>query len=333
MKILVTGGTGFIGSHTAVQLINAGHDAVILDNFSNSSPDVADKIKMITSKSVKLYHDDILDRGCLKAIFSEQKIDAVIHFAGLKSVSESTKKPLEYYENNVSGTITLCEEMLAAGCKNLIFSSSATVYSAENAVPFKETDKTGTINPYGASKLMVEDILRDLCKAEPSLNVMILRYFNPVGAHESGLIGENPNGIPNNLVPYIAKVAAGKLNCLNVYGNDYDTPDGTGVRDYIHVSDLAEGHVKALEYLAKQNGICETVNLGTGKGSSVLDMVAAYEKASGADIPYRFAPRRAGDVAVSYADAAKAEELLGWKAERSINQMCADSWNFAKNLI
>ena len=333
MNILVTGGTGFIGSHTAVQLINAGHNVVILDNFSNSSPDVADKIQMITSKSVKLYHGDILDRSCLKAILSEQKTDAVIHFAGLKSVSESIKKPLEYYENNVSGTITLCEEMLAAGCKKLIFSSSATVYSTEGTAPFKETDKTGTINPYGASKLMVEDILRDLCKAEPTLNVMVLRYFNPVGADESGLIGENPNGIPNNLVPYIAKVAAGKLDYLNVYGNDYDTPDGTGVRDYIHVSDLAEGHIKALEYLTDKNGTYEIVNLGTGRGSSVLDMVAAYEKASGINIPYRIAPRRAGDVAVSYADAAKAKELFGWEAKYDILKMCADSWNFAKKLI
>lgn len=326
--VLVTGGAGFIGSHTSVELLNAGYDIIILDNFVNSKPESLKRIKELTGKDFKFYQADIRDEEAMTKVFAENKIDAVIHFAGLKSVPQSVKEPLNYYDNNIAGTVCLCRVMDKAGCKKLVFSSSATVYGSKNPSPLREDMPTGgTTNPYGTTKYFIEQILQDLCVSDSEWGVSILRYFNPIGAHKSGRIGEDPNGIPGNLMPYITQVAIGKLECLNVCGNDYPTPDGTGVRDYIHVVDLAIGHIKALDRLLKVKG-CEVYNLGTGKGYSVLDVVKAFEKASGIKINYRIAPRRAGDVACCYADATKAKELLGWQAQYDIDDMCADSWRW-----
>ena len=326
--VLVTGGAGFIGSHTSVELLNAGYDIIILDNFVNSKPESLKRIKELTGKDFKFYHADIRDEEAMTKVFAENKIDAVIHFAGLKSVPQSVKEPLNYYDNNIAGTVCLCRVMDKAGCKKLVFSSSATVYGSKNPSPLREDMPTGgTTNPYGMTKYFIEQILQDLCISDSEWGVSILRYFNPIGAHKSGRIGEDPNGIPGNLMPYITQVAIGKLECLNVCGNDYPTPDGTGVRDYIHVVDLAIGHIKALDRLLKVKG-CEVYNLGTGKGYSVLDVVKAFEKASGLKINYRIAPRRAGDVACCYADATKAKEVLGWQAKYDIDDMCADSWRW-----
>lgn len=326
--VLVTGGAGFIGSHTSVELINAGYDIIILDNFVNSKPESLKRIKELTGKDFKFYQADIRDEEAMTKVFAENKIDAVIHFAGLKSVPQSVKEPLNYYDNNIAGTVCLCRVMDKAGCKKLVFSSSATVYGSKNPSPLREDMPTGgTTNPYGTTKYFIEQILQDLCISDSEWGVSILRYFNPIGAHKSGRIGEDPNGIPGNLMPYITQVAIGKLECLNVCGNDYPTQDGTGVRDYIHVVDLALGHIKALDRLLKVKG-CEVYNLGTGKGYSVLDVVKAFEKASGIKINYRIAPRRAGDVACCYADATKAKEVLGWQAQYDIDDMCADSWRW-----
>mgnify|MGYP001022449365 FL=1 len=326
--VLVTGGAGFIGSHTSGELLNAGYDIIILDNFVNSKPESLKRIKELTGKDFKFYQADIRDEEAMTKVFAENKIDAVIHFAGLKSVPQSVKEPLNYYDNNIAGTVCLCRVMDKAGCKKLVFSSSATVYGSKNPSPLREDMPTGgTTNPYGTTKYFIEQILQDLCISDSEWGVSILRYFNPIGAHKSGRIGEDPNGIPGNLMPYITQVAIGKLECLNVCGNDYPTPDGTGVRDYIHVVDLALGHIKALDRLLKVKG-CEVYNLGTGKGYSVLDVVKAFEKASGIKINYRIAPRRAGDVACCYADATKAKEVLGWQAQYDIDDMCADSWRW-----
>jgi len=329
MAILVTGGAGYIGSHTCVELLQAGEDIVLLDNFSNAKPQVVNRIKELSGRDFPLYAVDILHREGLEKIFAREDIEAVIHFAGLKAVGESVKIPLDYYQNNVSGTINLCQVMARAGCKKIVFSSSATVYGNSTDVPFREDSPLSTTNPYGSTKRMVEDILRDLCASDPEWSACLLRYFNPIGAHKSGLLGEDPNGIPNNLLPYIAKVAVGQLERLNVFGNDYDTPDGTGVRDYLHVVDLAIGHLKALDYVRTHKG-AEAINLGTGRGYSVLEVVKAFEKASGVTIPYRIAPRRPGDIATCYADPSKAKKLLGWEAARSLEEMCADAWNFTR---
>lgn len=331
MAILVTGGAGYIGSHTCVELLNAGYEVVVLDNLSNSSEKSLERVKELTGKDLVFYKGDILDREILKRIFAEQKIDSCIHFAGLKAVGESVQKPWEYYNNNISGTLTLVDEMRRHGCKNIIFSSSSTVYGTPEKVPVtEETPKGVCTNPYGWTKHMLEQILSDVQNADPEWNVILLRYFNPIGAHKSGRIGENPNGIPNNLMPYITQVAVGKLEKLGIFGDDYDTPDGTGVRDYIHVVDLAVGHVKALKKIEEKAGLC-IYNLGTGVGYSVLDIVKNFEKATGIKIPYEIKPRRAGDIAMNYADAGKAEKELGWKAENGILEMCADSWNWQKN--
>ncbi|MBP1559904.1 MAG: UDP-glucose 4-epimerase GalE [Oscillospiraceae bacterium] len=325
--ILVTGGAGFIGSHTCVELLEAGYDIVVMDNFSNSKPEALNRIKKITGKDFKFYQTDILDYEGTCKIFKENKIDAVIHFAGLKAVGESCAKPVEYYYNNISGTIELIKAMRDNGCKNMVFSSSATVYGMNNPVPYIETYPTSATNPYGYTKVMIEQILTDTAKADSEWSVSLLRYFNPIGAHESGLIGEDPNGIPNNLLPYVAQVASGKLPCLSVYGNDYDTPDGTGVRDYIHVVDLAKGHLCAVDYVLKHKGV-EAVNLGTGKGTSVLEVVHAFEEASGKKVNYKIVDRRPGDIATCYAKTDKAKELFGWEAKADIAKMCRDSWNF-----
>jgi UDP-glucose 4-epimerase len=328
MRALLTGGTGYIGSHTCVQLMAAGHTVVIIDNLYNSREDVLGRIAQITGQRPVFYRGDILDKELLERIFSEQKIDAVVHFAGLKAVGESVEKPLFYYQNNVAGTVSLCQAMEAAQVRNMVFSSSCTVYGDPHEVPIREDFPTGaTTNPYGRSKHIIEQILTDLHAAVPAWNIRLLRYFNPVGAHASGLIGEDPNGIPNNLMPYITQVAIGQRPHLNVFGNDYPTPDGTGIRDYIHVVDLADGHVKALEKMAQKPGL-EVYNLGTGCGYSVLDVVKAFEKASGKPVPYQIAPRRAGDIARTFADPAKANRELDWRAERGIEQMCADSWRW-----
>ena len=328
MAILVTGGAGFIGSHTVVELQNAGYDVVVLDNLSNSSEKSLERVEKITGKPVKFYKKDILDREGLNEVFEKEDIDSCIHFAGLKAVGESVVKPWEYYENNIAGTLTLVDEMRKHGVKNIIFSSSATVYGDPAIIPItEECPKGQCTNPYGWTKSMLEQILTDIQKADPEWNVVLLRYFNPIGAHKSGLIGENPNGIPNNLMPYITQVAVGKLKELGVFGNDYDTPDGTGVRDYIHVVDLAKGHVKAVKKLEDNSGL-SIYNLGTGKGYSVLDIVKNFEAATGIKIPYSIKPRRAGDVATCYSDATKAKKELGWEAEYDIKDMCADSWNF-----
>lgn len=331
MNIMVTGGAGYIGSHTCVEMLNAGYDIVIVDNFYNSSPEVLKRIKELTGKDFRFYECDIRDRKRLDKVFAENKIDAVIHFAGLKAVGESCIKPLEYYENNIGGTVTLCEAMRDANVKKLVFSSSATVYGMNNISPLTEDMPIGgTTNPYGTTKYMIEIILQDLYKSDNDWSIALLRYFNPIGAHESGRIGENPNGIPNNLMPYITQVAVGKLPYLNVFGDDYDTHDGTGVRDYIHVVDLALGHIKAVEKVLSGTGI-DAYNLGTGKGYSVLDIVHAFEKASGIKINYKIADRRPGDLATCYSDASKAEKILGWKAERNLEKMCEDSWRWQKN--
>lgn len=325
MKILVTGGAGYIGSHTVVELLAAGFDVTILDNFSNSKASVIDRIEAIAGRRPALVAGDIRERATLMEALSG--CGAVIHFAGLKAVGESVAKPIEYYDNNVSGSVTLFEAMRDTGVKTLVFSSSATVYGDPASVPIQEHFPLSATNPYGRSKLMIEDMLRDIAKADESWRIALLRYFNPVGAHASGTLGEDPNGIPNNLMPYVSQVAVGKLEELAVFGNDYPTPDGTGVRDYIHVVDLALGHLAALGALAKAPGLL-TVNLGTGRGYSVLEMVRAFEQASGRPVPYRIAPRRPGDIAQCYADPALAAQLLGWKAERGIDAMCADSWRW-----
>lgn len=327
MKVLVTGGAGYIGGHTCVELLNAGHEVVVIDNFVNSKPEALDNIRKITGRDLAFYKTDLRDREAVRRIFEEHQIDAAIHFAGLKAVGESVHKPMEYYDNNLGGFFVLAEEMAAHGVKKLVFSSSATVYGMNNPVPFREDYPTSATNPYGYTKVMIEQMLRDLAVADPDWSIVMLRYFNPIGAHESGLIGEDPNGIPNNLLPYVAQVAVGKLPCLNVFGDDYDTPDGTGVRDYIHVVDLALGHLAALKYADGHKG-AEAINLGTGRGTSVLEIVHAFERASGREIPYRVTPRRPGDIATCYADTSKAAKLLGWKAERTIDDMCRDSWRF-----
>ncbi|WP_230398852.1 UDP-glucose 4-epimerase GalE [Novisyntrophococcus fermenticellae] len=328
MKILVTGGAGYIGSHTCVELLNEGYEVVIMDNLYNSSYKAVERIQKITGKSVVFYETDILDKEGMEKIFTEEKINAVIHFAGLKAVGESVYKPLEYYHNNITGTLNLCDVMRNHGVKNIIFSSSATVYGDPAQIPITEECPKGIpTNPYGWTKWMLEQILTDLHTADPEWNVILLRYFNPIGAHKSGLIGEDPKGIPNNLLPYVAQVAIGKLQCVGVFGNDYDTPDGTGVRDYIHVVDLAKGHVKAISKLADKEGV-SVYNLGTGKGYSVLDVIKAFEKACGHEIPYEIKPRRAGDIATCYSKCDKAKEALGWEAAYGIEEMCMDSWNW-----
>ena len=329
MAILVTGGAGFIGSHTAVELLNEGKEIVIIDNFSNSKPKALEAIKKITGKNFKFYEIDYLDKEALEKVFEENKIDAVLNFAGFKAVGESVKKPLEYYENNISGCITLLETMKKFNVKKFVFSSSATVYGEPEKIPITEECKTGgTTNPYGTTKLFIEQILKDLYASDNTWDICILRYFNPVGAHESGLIGEEPQGIPNNLMPYVVRVASGELKQLSVFGNDYDTKDGTGVRDYIHVVDLAKGHLAALNKLDKEGKGLFIYNLGTGTGVSVLDMVKSFEKITNQKINYKIAPRRPGDIAVCYSDPKKAKEELGWEAQKDIKQMCKDSWNF-----
>ena len=331
MAILVTGGAGYIGSHTCVEVLDAGYDVVVLDNLSNSSEKSLDRVKALTGKEVKFYKGDILDRDILNKIFKEEKIDSCIHFAGLKAVGESVAKPWEYYNNNIAGTLTLVDVMRQNGCKSIIFSSSATVYGDPAQIPItEECPKGQCTNPYGWTKSMLEQILMDIYKADNEWNVILLRYFNPIGAHKSGTMGENPNGIPNNLMPYITQVAVGKLKELGVFGDDYDTPDGTGVRDYIHVVDLAKGHLCAVKYVMENKGV-EAVNLGTGKGSSVYDVLHSFEKACGKKLPYVVKPRRAGDLATCYADTAKAKKVFGWEAQYGLDEMTADSWNFIKN--
>lgn len=330
MSILVTGGAGFIGSHTCVELLNAGKEIVIVDNLSNSNPVALERIKEITGKDFTFYEVDFLQREDVEKVFTENDIEAVIHFAGLKAVGESVEQPLRYYHNNITGTLILCETMQKFGVKKMVFSSSATVYGMSEDVPFTEGLPLSATNPYGWTKLMIEQILRDVFVSDNEWSTALLRYFNPVGAHPSGKIGEDPNGIPNNLVPYITQVAVGKLQELRVFGNDYKTEDGTGVRDYIHVVDLAKGHLKALEKVMSSKGV-EAYNLGTGVGYSVLDMVHAFEKATDRAIPYKIVERRPGDIATSYADPKKAETELGWKAEKTIDDMCADAWRWQSN--
>ncbi|MDE5767869.1 MAG: UDP-glucose 4-epimerase GalE [Oscillospiraceae bacterium] len=326
-KILVTGGAGFIGSHTCVEFLENDCSVIILDNLSNSKQESIRRIEEITGKQVDFYLADMRDENAVRKIFTEQEIDAVVHFAGLKAVGESVQKPLEYYENNINGTFVLLKVMREFGCHKFVFSSSATVYGMNNPVPYVENMPTSATNPYGYTKVMIEQILRDFCVADPDFSAVALRYFNPIGAHKSGLIGEDPNGIPNNLLPYIGQVAVGRLEKISVFGNDYPTPDGTGVRDYIHVVDLAKGHVCALDYAEQHKGFIP-INLGTGHGVSVLEMIHAYEKACGHKLPYQITPRRAGDIASSYADASLAKELLGWEAHETLETMCEDSWNF-----
>ena len=332
MSILVTGGAGFIGSHTVVELLEENEDIIIVDNFINSKPDVLDKIKEITKKDFKFYEVDMLNEEKMEEIFKENNIEAVIHFAGLKAVGESVEKPIEYYHNNITGTLVLLKLMKKYNCKKIIFSSSATVYGTPKEVPIKEDFPLSTTNPYGTTKLMIEQILRDVCVADKEFCAILLRYFNPIGAHKSGLLGENPNGIPNNLMPYINQVALGKLDHLNVFGNDYPTVDGTGVRDYIHVVDLAKGHVKALAKARKITG-AEAYNLGTGRGYSVLEIVKAFEDSNNIKVKYEITARRPGDIAECYADPTKAKEELGWTANKTLDEMCKDSWNFTKKSI
>lgn len=327
MAILVTGGAGYIGSHTCVELLTSGYDIVVLDNFINSKPESLNRIKKITGKEFKFYEADLLDKDAIETIFSENEIEAVVHFAGLKAVGESVQKPLWYYHNNITGTLILCEVMAKHNVKKMVFSSSATVYGNPKSVPISEDFPLSTTNPYGSTKLMIENILRDLVVADGEWSIALLRYFNPIGAHESGLIGEDPNGIPNNLMPYIAQVAAGKLEVLSVFGNDYPTHDGTGVRDYIHVVDLARGHLKAVERVMNHPG-ADAYNLGTGHGYSVLDMVKAFSEVNGVTVNYKIAPRRPGDIAECFANPQKAKELLGWEAEYGLEKMCRDAWNF-----
>lgn len=334
MSILVTGGSGFIGSHTAVELLNSGKDIVIIDDFSNSKPTAIEAIKQITGRNFNFYEMNYLDKVALEKVFKENKIEAVLNFAGFKAVGESVEKPIEYYINNVSGALVLLDTMKKFGVKKFIFSSSATVYGEPEKIPITEDCKTGgTTNPYGTTKLFIEQILKDIYISDNTWDIAILRYFNPVGAHESGLIGEEPKGRPNNLMPYVARVAAGILPELSIYGNDYPTPDGTGVRDYIHVVDLAKGHLKALEKLEKEKFGIYIYNLGTGNGCSVLDMVKAFEKVTAKKVPYKIVPRRAGDIAICYADPSKAKKELGWVAEKTIEDMCKDSWNYIEKNI
>lgn len=330
MSVLVTGGAGYIGSHTCVKLLEAGYDVVVLDNLSNSSPKAIGRVEEITGKKIRFYECDILDKAGMRTIFEENTIDSVIHFAGLKAVGESVAVPLKYYENNIAGTVYLLEVMQEFGVKKIVFSSSATVYGMTDKMPLTEDLPTSANSPYGQTKLMIEQILQDLAVSDKDWAISLLRYFNPVGAHESGRIGENPKGIPNNLMPYITQVALGKLPQLSIFGNDYPTKDGTGVRDYIHVVDLADGHLKALDKLNTTKGVL-IHNLGTGVGYSVLDLVNAFEEANGVTIPYKFAPRRPGDVTVCYADPTKAKTELGWEAKKSIVDMCRDAWNWQKN--
>lgn len=323
----MTGGAGYIGSHTVVLLIEAGHEVIVFDNFSNASNESIKRVERIVGQRIELIEGDIRNRDDLKAVFEHHQIDAVIHFAGLKAVGESVELPLKYYDNNVHGTLVLCEVMAEYGCKSIIFSSSATVYGDPHTTPIKEDFPVSATNPYGRSKLMVEEILRDLYVADPSWKIVLLRYFNPVGTHISGTIGEDPNGIPNNLMPFIAQTAVGKRECLSVFGGDYDTKDGTGVRDYIHVVDLSEGHLKALERLEHFSEVM-TINLGTGNGYSVLEMVHAFEKASGRKVPYKIVERRAGDIATCFAKPDYAKEVLGWEAKKGIDEMCEDTWRW-----
>lgn len=327
MKILVTGGAGFIGSHTNVELLNAGYDVVVIDNLVNSSKESIKRVEKLTGKKVTFYEADLLDEKTLDDIFAKEKIDSVIHFAALKAVGESCEIPITYFNNNLTGTLNLIKTMDKYDVKSLVFSSSATVYGKPESVPIREDFPLSVSNPYGRTKLITEDMLRDIYKSDSSWNIALLRYFNPIGAHESGEIGENPHGIPNNLLPYVAKVAAGQLECVNVFGDDYDTPDGTGVRDYIHIQDLATGHIKALEKLSENPGLV-TYNLGTGTGYSVLDIIHNFEKACGKEIPYKITPRRPGDIDMCYADPSKAEKELGWKAVRGIDKMCEDAWRW-----
>ncbi len=333
MSILVTGGAGYIGSHTVVELLNIGQDVIIIDNFSNSKPEALESIRKITGKDFKFYEINYLDRNSLEKVFEENKdIESVINFAGFKAVGESVEKPIEYYTNNISGSLVLLDTMRKYGVKKFVFSSSATVYGNPERIPLTEDCKIGgTTNPYGTTKLYIEQILKDIYKSDNSWDIAILRYFNPVGAHESGLIGEEPQGIPNNLMPYIVRVAAGILKELSVYGNDYNTPDGTGVRDYIHVVDLAKGHIKAIEKLNKEKHGLFIYNLGTGVGYSVLDMVKAFEKTTGKKVPYKIAPRREGDIATCYSDPTKAKNELNWVATKTLEDMCRDSWKFIQN--
>lgn len=331
MSVLVTGGAGYIGSHTVVELLNENKEVIVVDNFSNSKPEMLDKIKKITNKDFKFYELDYSNKEKMDKVFAENKIDSVIHFAGYKAVGESVEKPIEYYTNNVSGTLNLLDVMRKHNVKTIIFSSSATIYGDPEVVPLTEMCKIGgTTNPYGSSKLFIEQILKDVYKSDNTWDVCILRYFNPIGSHESGIIGEEPQGRPNNLMPYIVRVASGELEELSIFGNDYNTPDGTGVRDYIHVVDLAKGHIKALEKLEKEKSGIYIYNLGTGKGYSVLDMVHAFEKTTGQKIKYKITERRAGDIATCYADATKAKEELNWVAEKTLEDMCRDSWNYIK---
>jgi len=329
-KVLLTGGAGYIGSHTAVELLQAGYEVVIADNFSNSSPDVLDRIQQIAQKSVQCYEIDVADKNALVQVFNENEIDTAIHFAGYKAVGESVEKPLDYYRNNLNTSITLLDVMQQYGANRVVFSSSATVYGIPEIVPLTEDMNTFCTNPYGWTKWMTEQIMRDVCVANPDFSVVLLRYFNPIGAHESGLIGENPCGIPNNLLPYVSGVADGKLEHLNVFGNDYPTPDGTGVRDYIHVVDLAKGHLKAVEYAAGHTGT-EVFNLGTGNGYSVLEIVEAFERVNNVQVPYVITARRPGDIAECFANTDKAEKVLGWKAEKNLDDMCRDAWRWQKS--
>lgn len=330
-KILITGGAGYIGSHTALELLNEGYEVVVYDNLCNSSKESLKRVEELTGKTITFYEGDVMDEAALKAMLEKEGVDAVIHCAALKAVGESVQKPLEYYRNNITGTLTLMDVMKQTGVKNIVFSSSATVYGSPEEMPItEECPKGQCTNPYGWTKSMLEQILSDIYKADNEWNVILLRYFNPIGAHPSGTMGENPNGIPNNLMPYITQVAVGKLKELGVFGNDYDTPDGTGVRDYIHVVDLANGHVKALKKIEENAGLC-IYNLGTGHGYSVLDIVKNFEEANGIKIPYSIKPRRPGDIATCYCDPGKAERELGWKAQYGIKEMCADSWRWQKN--
>ena len=330
MAILVTGGAGYIGSHTCIEMLGAGYDVVVIDNLDNSSSESLERVQKIAGRTLKFYEKDVRDREALREIFKENDIEAVIHFAGLKAVGESVREPIKYYSNNLESTLTLIEVMTEFDVKKIVFSSSATVYGVAKEMPLREGMPIGAINPYGRTKLFIEEILRDLYVADNNWSIALLRYFNPIGAHESGLIGEDPKGIPNNLMPYISQVAVGKLEKLHVFGNDYNTVDGTGVRDYIHVVDLADGHVKAVAWALKNQG-CEEINLGTGNGTSVLQLRDAFVKASGIDVPYVIDPRRPGDPDEVYADASKAESLLGWKAKRGIDEMCADTWRWQNN--
>lgn len=330
MAILITGGAGFIGSHTCIEMLNAGKDVVVIDNLDNSSSVSLERVEKITGKKVRFYENDVCDKSALRKIFKEENIEAVIHFAGLKAVGESVREPIRYYQNNLESTISLIEVMTEFNVKKIVFSSSATVYGVAKTMPLKEGMPTGAINPYGRTKLFIEEILKDLYVADKDWSIALLRYFNPIGAHKSGLIGEDPKGIPNNLMPYISQVAVGKLEKLHVFGNDYNTVDGTGVRDYIHVVDLAKGHVKAINWAINNKG-CEAINLGTGNGVSVLQLRDAFVKATGVEIPYVIDPRRPGDPDEVYADSSKAEKLLGWKAELGIEEMCEDTWRWQKN--